>query len=297
MKINEISIGIIGLGQIGASIGAGLRGKVKKTIGFDIDPTNTTTCIESGFIDISASPNEISACADMVFIATPVNQVSRIASEILNQGNPKLIVCDVGSTKEHICRELSQHPNRKRFVATHPMAGNAGRGPNYASGKMFYGNTVYICDEHHSASNAIEMVSTIWSLLGSKISFINADEHDKLMSYISHLPQIVAYALTNTMYYNNIGGDWLAAASGGFNSMTRLAQSSASMWMPIVEQNRQNILKSIDDMQTMLSIIKNSLQNSDYIILKSIIENANRVRETFELVKNQITLNHENQKT
>lgn len=293
MKFNNLTLGIIGLGQIGVSLAAGLKGKVKTIVGFDIDAHTKEFCLSAGYIDTSETLDEICQMADVVAIATPVDQVGIIASRILNSRGKPLAVFDVGSSKSIINIELSAHPERSKFVSSHPMAGSAEHGAVNASASLFRNKLVYICDEHLCGSQALDLVTGLWDLLGARVEFIDSNQHDRLMANVSHLPQLVSYALANaSVDKNSCISQTMNAASSGFDSMTRLAKSSANMWLPIVRQNKENILSAIAEFQKQLNQIEMAIRRNDYQTLQSLIVKANSIRNTFENQQNQNILNH-----
>lgn len=297
MELKNLTIAIVGLGQIGASLAAGLKGKVKAIIGFDIDSSNDAFCLSAGYIDNSKTLEEICQMADAVAISTPVDQIVQVASVILGLSGKPLAVFDVGSTKSIINKALSTHQRRGQFVSSHPMAGNAGQGPEHANANLFRDKLVYICDEHHCSTQALELVSGLWDLLGARVEFIDSNQHDRLMAYVSHLPQLVSYALANaSVDRNSCISQTMDAASSGFDSMTRLAKSSASMWLPIVKHNKENILSAIAEYQKQLNQIEMAIRQSDYQTLQSLIVKANGIRNAFENQQNQNIQNHGNRK-
>lgn len=296
MKYNDVTLGIIGLGQIGASIAAGLKGKVKTIVGFDINPNNAKYCLNAGYISSALSLKEVARYCDIVAIATPVDQIGSIALNLLNYGNQQLVVFDAGSVKTTIKETLLTYPKREQFVSTHPMAGNTGQGPQYASENLFRGKLTYICDEQLSTNRSVSLVAGLWNLLGSRIEFTDSTQHDMLIAYISHLPQLAAFALANTVTYSSKEiGETLKAASNGFDSMTRLAMSSARMWIPIIQQNRENILTALSAMQQQLNQLETFIRQNNRVALQSIIAQANSIRSVFEEQQNKNTKSHDNQ--
>jgi len=297
MNFNDLTLGIIGLGQIGASIAAGLKGKVKTTIGYDINSTNTNYCLSTGYINSASTLERIAQESDVVAVATPVNQIVTIVHTLLHRAKQNLVVFDVGSVKAAINENLLTHPMRGQFVSSHPMAGNSGQGPQCASANLFSGKLAFICDEHLSTIRSVEMVAGLWELLGARIEFADSTEHDRLMSFVSHLPQLAAYALANSVANNpNDISNTLKAASSGFDSMTRLAQSSANMWIPIIHQNKENILNALSELQQQLRQMEAYIRQNNYSELQTLIARANSVRIAFENQQNQNIINHDKQK-
>lgn len=297
MEISNLTIGIIGLGQIGASIAAGLKGKAKRILGYDLNPEYETYCIGSNIIDSLAMREDVVNLSDILIVATPVNYIGSIVKNLLNFGKRGLIVFDVGSTKEQISSEISDHPKRKQYVATHPMAGNTGQGPSFASQNLFHDKVVYICDEHESSHQAVDVVIKIWNSLGARVRFISSKEHDRTVAFTSHLPQLVSYAMANSVACPQTPDDVFSGASSGFDSVTRLARSSSSMWIPIVKQNRKNILIALGELQHQLKMIETAIRNDDEAALEILFDSANQVRKTFETNnQNTKTQPHEKQR-
>ena len=102
---------------------------------------------------------------------------------------------------------------------------------------------------------------SLWQELGSKVSVLDAELHDQIFAYSSHLPHVVAYALLNTL--KELEQDDLALFSGGgLGEFLRLVSSSPEMWANIFSMNGKNISLAIDDLVKNLNILlyyKNTL--------------------------------------
>ncbi len=279
----HMKVGIIGLGQIGASIASGLSGKVKQTMGFDTREQNTKYCIDTGILDKVASIDEIAHYTNLVIIATPVDSIAAILHNLLDKQNTNLIVTDVGSTKYAICHSVHNHPSRNRYVASHPMAGNSGTGPQSATANLFVKKDVFICDSEASEPAALGLVQSLWEELGANVHQIDSQKHDEIVSTVSHIPQIASLALAQLVAIKNFNEiDWLNAASSGFNSMTRLAGNSAEVWIPILNHNKQNIINNLRLLQQILSHMEQAIEDQQNDTLAELIRSANKIRKKFE---------------
>lgn len=283
VSLDKLNVCIIGLGQIGTSIGWGLKGKVKSVVGFDTNDENIQYCLQNGIVDGYCSIESISQTANLVIIATPVDSIGLIIRKLLNAQKGGLIITDVGSTKREILQMVKGQPHRSNYVASHPMAGNTGSGPKSASEYLFVNKNVFICDSHNSSDYALALVCSLWQKLGAKISYIDSAKHDEIVSAVSHIPQLLSYLLANMLAAKGFDDEeWSNAASSGFNSMTRLAQSKSKMWIPIFYQNKGNILRDIRMLMHELAHLEEAISKHNSEVLADFISKANTVREKFD---------------
>lgn len=146
---------IIGIGLIGGSFGLSLKehGLSDHIIGVDNSRSNQERALELKLIDRTDTLDNAIAESELIVLATPVSSIPVLAVKILNKIQANQTVMDMGSTKQELCEIISMHPNRKRFVATHPMWGTEYSGPEAAVSGAFTGRTVVICDPDKSAKD------------------------------------------------------------------------------------------------------------------------------------------------
>lgn len=279
MKTN---ISIVGTGLIGGSIALGLRGKGSVIFGFDKNPRNLGYAEKMGIVDFCASLDSICVCSDVIIVSVPADIALRIIPEILSKSKDEAIVIDVSSTKVSICKALKHHPKRRNFVAAHPMAGMEVGGPQNADAQILRGRKVVICQSELSSSNALGKAIDLFKTLGMHVELMDAETHDSLVAMVSHLPQVISYGLANAVSSASNDDDWCNLAASGFDSATRLASSPANVWIPIINQNKEFILKHLNlfihQMETMKEIIKK--ENNDALAV--LIAQSQVVREKFE---------------
>lgn len=283
MELKKKCIAIIGTGQIGCSIGLGLQGKVGLIAGVDPVKTTIDRAIQQGMIDVELDLDSVIAYANIFVVATPVDAAIPIITRILDYSSTGSVVIDVGSTKAPVCKAVRNHFNRKAFVATHPMTGSSVKGPEGANSRLFTGTKTFICEENLSSDYAVETALQLLKCLGSEVEFIEPLEHDRLVGLVSHLPHILSYSMCNVVRSAGCDNDdWESIASGGFDSTSRLAKSPASMWLPILNQNKENVLKYINLMIDELQKIEKHIDNDDATALVDFIDGAIDIREQFE---------------
>jgi prephenate dehydrogenase len=270
---------IIGLGLIGGSIAIALREKgfAHRITGVEQDPANATKALALGLAD-EILPLEIAIeQSDVIIVAIPVDATALLLPRILDRISTQ-VVLDVGSAKLVICKAVASHPNRARFVATHPMWGTEHSGPAAAVKGAFKQKAAVICNPSESAADALQQAEEIYRLLGMHLVYMEAAAHDMHVAYISHVSHITSFALANTVLEkekeeNNI----FELASGGFESTVRLAKSNPAMWVPIFRQNKENVLDVLNEHISQLRKFKSCLEKDNYEYLAELIEHANTI--------------------
>lgn len=275
-----MTIAIIGVGLIGGSMALVLKekGLVQKVIGVDANPEHAKQAVELGLVDECAALEKAVDEAQIVLLSTPMGAAENLLPQILDRVQ-KQVVFDVGSTKNSICAAVANHPNRKRFVATHPMWGTENSGPAAAVKAAFAKKATVICNKAESDADAVALVEKIYGILQMHILYMDAADHDTHVAYISHISHITSFALANTVLEKEREEDAIfELASGGFESTVRLAKSNPDMWVPIFMQNRDNVLDVLNELIVQLRKFKSCLEKENYTYLEELIKNANGIR-------------------
>lgn len=263
-----MTIGIIGLGLIGGSLGLAFQNTkiVSKVFGFDHNLTHCEDALKLNLIDEIVSFDDIKKC-DTIFLAIPVEAIIGTLSMLKGVGNRTTII-DLGSTKSEIIKSTPKSI-RSNFVAAHPMAGREKFGPSAAHSDLYRDKIVVLCDTRNTADFHKDRAVQLFSHIGMKIVFMEESEHDKHASFISHLPHAISYALANSVIGQQDPKSILLLAAGGFESMSRLAKSSPTMWSDIFKQNRENLLVSLELFEKELSICKQMIKDEKWSELES----------------------------
>src|SRR5436190_2838010 len=275
------NVTIVGVGLISGSFALGLKDKglAKNIIGVSRTQASSKKALELGFIDEALPLEEAVKKADLIYVAIPVDTTLPVMKTIMDLITDKQIVADAGSTKQVLCESLSDHPMRKRFVATHPMWGTEYSGPEAAVRDAFIGRACVICENEKSDRDAVDAIEKIYRELGMHIIYMNAADHDMHTAYISHISHITSFALANTVLEKEKEENAIfELASAGFESTVRLAKSNPAMWAPIFMQNRENILDVLNEHISQLRKFKACLEKENYGYLLQLIEDANKIR-------------------
>lgn len=279
------NITIIGLGLIGGSIALDLKkvGFAKQITGVDQSKEHENEALELGITDKIESLENAVTLADIVILATPVNVNIALLPKILDLINPNTVVMDVGSTKTSIIEAIKDHPKRKSFVPTHPMAGTEYSGPSAAFHGLFKDRVGIICNSEESSPTAVQLISELYFHLGSRLILMNAESHDEHVGYVSHLSHAISYALAVTVLEKEQNDAAIFnLAAGGFSSTVRLAKSSVDMWLPIFEENSKYVLPILDLYLENLNKFKSYLENKDSQKLFDFIKTANAIKNKLQ---------------
>ena len=280
-----MKVGIIGLGLIGGSMAIDLKRKgfADEVLGVEADPLNAAAAEKIGLVDRTVTVDECLAESDIVVLAVPVGAAVRMLPMVLDRfGELKdetKTVIDVCSTKEQLARCVKYHPQRRQYVATHPMAGTEYSGPWAAMPGLFDGHACIICDSEESSPKAVRKVETLYETLNMRTIYMNSSNHDVHAAYVSHISHVTSFALALTVLDKEKDEKHIFdLASGGFSSTVRLAKSSPDMWTPILSQNRDNVLHVMDTYIEKMQAFRKAIEDGDEEAVRRLIEDANRIR-------------------
>ncbi|WP_299109014.1 prephenate dehydrogenase [uncultured Tenacibaculum sp.] len=282
-----MNVFIIGLGLIGGSLALDIQREYKDTTvyGIDINEDHIKEAIEAGIIHEKAIFSDLSN-ADIIIVSIPVDVSLTIIPKVLDEISDNCLVLDVGSTKEQICDIIKEHPNRRNFLATHPIAGTEFSGPSAALHNLFNGKTNIICEVEKTAFKLQEKALAIFSKLGMRIRYMDPKSHDKHIAYVSHLSHISSFMLGKTVIEKEKNErDIFDMAGSGFASTVRLAKSSPAMWAPIFEQNKNNVIETLEEYIQNLQYFKTLLEQDKFSAIYAEMENTNHIKQILNGIK------------
>jgi len=260
-----MKITIIGLGLIGGSIAKTLSGsKVHQILAFDTNQSSISNALENQSIQESLeSLDELKRIEyedSLVIIATPPSVTNDILKSLEFLFNSSVTITDTTSTKSSLNKILQKFNFPENIIFSHPVAGSHLSGEINSIDDLFKGKSTILSYHDSAASLHVNRVMSLWTELGSKVSVLDAELHDQIFAYSSHLPHVAAYALLNTL--KGLDQDDLALFSGGgLGEFLRLASSSPEMWTDIFSMNEKNISSAINDLVQSLSILQDKIEN------------------------------------
>jgi prephenate dehydrogenase len=273
-------IAILGLGLIGGSIALAAREIWPRVLVIAVDRKDVLEqAMVRHAIDVAADEPYVIAEADLVILAAPVRQNLELLGQLEEHIDKPAVVTDVGSTKRAIVDAARTLPARFTFVGGHPMGGAARGGFASARPDLFKGRPWIFTPSSDGAGDALEKLFAFASALGALPKTMGATEHDALLAFLSHAPQLTASAVMAVV--GAAAGDNLALAGRGLVDTTRLAASPAGIWQDIAATNADQIRRALDALIHRLSELRDGLNDAD--VIERLFEEANRWRE--ELMK------------
>lgn len=272
---------IIGIGLIGGSFALDIRQHYPnaKLFGIDHNDSHLDEALDLKLIDAKASYDDLQH-ADLVILSIPVDAGLLEMPKILDVISDTTLVMDVGSTKLPVCKMIENHPRRRNFLATHPIAGTEFSGPKAAINDLYKNKTIIICEVEKTAFKLQEKALKLFSNIGMRIRYMHPEAHDKHIAYVSHLSHISAFMLGKTVIEKEKNErDIFDMAGSGFASTVRLAKSSPAMWTPIFRQNKENVLETLEEYISNLTHFKEMMQRDDYDAIFNEMQNTNHIKD------------------
>jgi len=270
-------VAVIGTGLIGGSIALGIKKKklAREVVGVSRHKKSVFLALKMKVIDQGSVSFKIIKGADLLIIAIPVDAILTLKKRILKYIDKGCIVTDVGSTKEKIVNCLEK--TFINYIGSHPLAGLEKRGIVNARPCLFEDSLCILTPAKETSFLALKKMRELWKGLGAKTIILTPKIHDSILSFVSHLPHIIASVLINS-----IPRDSLRFASGGLKDTTRIAASDALLWRGIFLTNRKNVLKAIESFENNLAKIKSAIKNSNAKALEKILLQSKKIREALE---------------
>ena len=229
---------------------------------------------------VASSPEAAVSAADLVVLAAPVDRIVELAQQIAPHVRPGCWITDVGSTKGALTRAAhAALAGRGHFVGAHPMAGSEKTGWENGHADLFRGRMCFVTPLRETDPSALEGVARFWAALDAEVTTVDPDAHDEIVAHISHLPQMLATTLCTFLAQHNPG--WRNFAGGGLRDTTRIGASDPAMWIEILRNNREEILRALRGYQAELDGLHAALANGDWTELRARLERGRAYRSSF----------------
>lgn len=275
---------IVGTGLLGASVGLGVKaaGFGGKVVGVGRRTETLDAAVGVGAIDEGLT--ELSEAVQVegkliVVVAVPVSKFGEVFRGLAEHQRRGMYITDVGSTKLSVVADAKRYLKQPQFfVPAHPMAGSEQQGPEAGRAELFRGRPCVLCPTEDTDAAALAAVTGMWERLGAVLHTLSADDHDRQVAAVSHLPHLVAVLLAHTA--DDIGP--LDLASSGFRDTTRLAASNPPMRTDIIAANRQPIAEALDRFASRVNELRGMLRKAKDEDLLDLLTDAQVIRREWE---------------
>ena len=268
-------VAIVGTGLIGGSLGLALKKRklAGEIVGVARHRKSLLIAMKEGVIDRGSISTSIIRNADLVILATPVKTILSLAPLVSRVIKPDCIVTDVGSTKKEVVASLEKiFP---LYLGSHPLAGSEKRGVCSSRADLFENSPCILTPTKKTKAAVLRKINALWKQLGSRVVYLSPDEHDRILSFVSHLPHLAAFSLMKA-----VPGKYLRFAGSGLKDATRIAASDSQVWKDVFLSNRRNLLRAIGSLQNELSGIKNCIREKDERALLRVLKEAKAKRDS-----------------
>jgi prephenate dehydrogenase len=275
-------IAVVGTGLIGTSIAMAAARVGSPVRGWDPDPEHARRAAERSGMRRARDLEGCLTDVDIVVVCAPIDSVPDVVTRCLSAA-PEAIVTDAASIKGRVASsvERAAGPLASRFVPGHPMGGSERSGPEHAAPSIVDGIVWVLTPSGSTDPAAVDRLSAWIERIGARPVSMEAERHDRLVAFVSHLPQVASTALMELVATEEADEpEILLLAAGGFRDLTRLAASDPSLWGSILLANRDAIVEALDLYVGRLSQLRRFVAEGRGGDLEGLFERAKRARLT-----------------
>ncbi len=251
------SVGIVGLGVVGSSIGLDLVKGGTDCAGFDINPEHLRRALARGAVNRTVARLSDLAGCEAVLICVPPSRVAEVAKTLRRVSDATLI--DVASCKSYLARTALQDP---KFIPSHPMRGSNLSGPDAARDGLFEGGTWVITPVAGTSNESLQFAERLIRSTGATPVYMDAWTHDRVCARISHLPHVISSALVLTAFSQEPTEAHLLAGAS-FKDQTRVARGNPNLWRDTAMTNKEAIVQGLSELILRLGGFLQDLKDGD----------------------------------
>ncbi len=198
---------------------------------------------------VVSSLKEAVTKSNFIIFCTPMSEYKNIITKINNYIVPNTLITDVGSSKIESSKIIKKYLKKGiAWTSSHPIAGSEVSGPQHGKSNMFEGRWCILVKEKNTIKKNLNFLRKFWEKIGSKVTIMSPEKHDKIFSITSHLPHLIAYNLVKSAqdFEKKQSYDLIKFSAGGLRDFSRIAASNEIMWRDIFFNNNKNISNAID---------------------------------------------------
>lgn len=261
---------ILGLGLMGGSLAMALNGRCAQLLGYDPDPqavhlAQTQQIVEYASIQI----DEILPQANLVILAAPVKQILGLLARLDALHPDPAVILDIGSTKRQVVAAMRELPLRFNPVGGHPICGKEKSSLSHAEPGLYQGAPFVLCRLPRTTDHATRLAEALIQAIGAHPIWLEAETHDRWIAATSHLPYLLANALTQAT-----PPEATALVGPGYRSTTRLAGNYAPMMLDVLETNQDALLPALRAFRDALDRLEDALIKGDWAAVAAMLQDS-----------------------
>ena len=278
-------ITIIGLGLIGSSIARAIKKNhlCKNLVAHDKSKRVLKKILKLKITNhIEPNLKKSVKDSDLVIICTPLGTYKNIVSVIKNYLKKTCILTDVGSAKIFVTNTVNKLINKNTiWIPAHPVAGTEESGPEAGFADLFKNRWCIITPVNKKNPSSLKKLNNFWKKIGSKVQYMTAEHHDKVMAITSHIPHLIAYNIVGTAanLEKDTKSEVIKYSASGFRDFTRIASSDPTMWRDIALNNRKQILHMLEKFNLDLGNLKRAIIKKDGNKLFKLFSKTRKIRQ------------------
>jgi arogenate dehydrogenase (NADP+) len=276
------TVGLIGLGLIGGSLGLDLRSQGLTVFGVSRQVSNCERAIEREIVDRASPELALLTVADVIFICTPIAQIAPTLKALVPYLKPSAIVTDVGSVKAPIVAQCSSL--WANFIGGHPMAGTEAQGVEAGQSNLFVDCPYILTPTAQTLPETIEKLANLVRSLGSRLYLCEPAIHDRAVAWISHLPVMIsANLIQSCLGEPDPAVKSLAQqlASSGFRDTSRVGGGNPELGLMMAQYNQDALLRSLLAYRDQLEGLIAQIEQGDWHRLNKTLEITQQKRPDY----------------
>jgi len=274
---------IVGIGLIGGSLALAFRkaGLATQIVALDHTPDHVAEALRLGLVDAAGDDPALATGADLVILCVPVGACGKVAAKLAPFLAPGVILTDVGSVKQAVVRDVAPVLSEGvQFIPGHPIAGTEHSGPSAGFAELFEGRHCILTPTETADPAAVARLQAAWEAIGSLVTIMSAEHHDRVLAITSHLPHLIAYTIvgTATDLEEHMQQEVIKYSAGGFRDFTRIAASDPIMWRDVFLNNREAVLEMLGRLHEDLGLLARAIRIGDGATLEEKFTHTRAIR-------------------
>lgn len=279
MTEGKKTVGVVGLGFMGASLAAALRrtGDFERVVGYDSEPAAGRRALEAGLVDeVAASAKAVAADADLLVLCTPVQRIIAYLAELGAVLRPGTVVLDIGSTKHAVTAAMDELlPDGVVPLGGHPMTGPATAGRTEPDAAVYDGRVFLLTPTPRTDPAALDWCAGLLERIGARVEVLDPERHDRLVAVVSHLPRMLPVPLL-ALAAQDPDPLLTSLPAGGFRESTRKATESLDMWVDVLVTNADHVAGTMRDYARAVEAVADQVAAGDEAALRALLTDAAR---------------------